>query len=526
VSTTLIDKTVRDLHEESSYIIFQEGGLVHAKNGGTGQIDFSGPDAAAVIQAAINALTNGGKIFIKSATYVIKTTLIISHSGIEVVGERGAVLKPYSASEPDPLIRVANVDSVRISNLKLDGGTAYTKGVEVYNCTNFKMFNCEVITFRRPIYIDTGTGISLESCVFKGLGTANPSGGLSIYVTGVTGFRLVGCEVAGGEHNGLGYGAIDFIIAYNYFHDNYDDVIDFNGAKHGLIVGNVFRDNQYYLSLEHECSEIAIVGNLFYNNYGISITDCQRISISGNAGDFSPDGYVIQITHGAETAPDLITIVGNQFYNSWYGAKVSGATRVAIVGNTFKHRGDYPAIALENSQHCVVEGNMLKDAPQGIVESGTSDYNVIQNNNVINVVRNRVVKVGANTRVGGNVGYDTENFKATGVSVAVGTGGTYGSASAITSPSGRVTLPRIKITWSGTFGTGETVTVKVEAVYSDGSTAYVEKSATAVGSQWLTDDDVLALITQGKDIVKLNVYAKSSAASTTVTVSVDAYGKA
>jgi hypothetical protein len=124
-----------------------------------------------------------------------------------------------------------------------------------------------------------------------------------------------------------------------------------------------------------------------------------------------------------------------------------------------------------------------------------------------------------------NRNYDTENFKSTGVSVPVGTGGAYGVAVSITSPSGRITLPRVKITWGGTFATGETVTVKVEAVYSDGSTAYVEKSATATGSQWLTDDDVLALIAQGKDIVKLNVYAKSSAPSTSVTVTVDAYGK-
>jgi hypothetical protein len=126
----------------------------------------------------------------------------------------------------------------------------------------------------------------------------------------------------------------------------------------------------------------------------------------------------------------------------------------------------------------------------------------------------------------GNKGYDTENFKSTGISVAVGTGGVYGSASAITSPSGVIAYPRVKITWGGTFGTGETVTVKVEAVYSDGSTAYVEKSATAVGSLWLTDDDILALITRGKDIVKLNIYAKTNLSSTTVTVTIDAYGKA
>jgi hypothetical protein len=125
----------------------------------------------------------------------------------------------------------------------------------------------------------------------------------------------------------------------------------------------------------------------------------------------------------------------------------------------------------------------------------------------------------------GNVGYWTDNFKSTNVGVTVGTNGVYGSASTITSPSNIITYPRVKITWGGTFGTGETVTVKVEAVYTDGSTAYIEKSATATGSLWLTDDDIISLITQGKDITKLNVYAKTNLSSTSVTVTVDAYGR-
>ena len=43
--------------EPLSYIILQEDGLVKAKNGLTGKIDFSGTDAASVIQQALNALT-------------------------------------------------------------------------------------------------------------------------------------------------------------------------------------------------------------------------------------------------------------------------------------------------------------------------------------------------------------------------------------------------------------------------------------------------------------------------------------
>jgi hypothetical protein len=86
---TLIDHTYKDPHEETSYIIFQENGLVHAKNGRTGQIDFSSADASAVIQEAINALPNGGVVFVKDidpATFTISSMpanvlVIMSYGG-------------------------------------------------------------------------------------------------------------------------------------------------------------------------------------------------------------------------------------------------------------------------------------------------------------------------------------------------------------------------------------------------------------------------------------------------------------
>jgi len=52
-----------DQHEESSYIIFKKDGDIFARNGDSGNIEFSGTDAATVIQDAINALgANGGVI--------------------------------------------------------------------------------------------------------------------------------------------------------------------------------------------------------------------------------------------------------------------------------------------------------------------------------------------------------------------------------------------------------------------------------------------------------------------------------
>jgi len=50
----------------ASYIIFIDGSTYYAKNGTTGQIDYSGTNFTTITQSVIDALgTDGGKVFIK-----------------------------------------------------------------------------------------------------------------------------------------------------------------------------------------------------------------------------------------------------------------------------------------------------------------------------------------------------------------------------------------------------------------------------------------------------------------------------
>jgi hypothetical protein len=170
--------------------------------------------------------------------------------------------------------------------------------------------------------------------------------------------------------------------------------------------------------------------------------------------------------------------------------------------------------------------NVIFDNLSGGIDEGFhSDYNQFSNLIFRNVTTPIVNKVGEHTWIYKCIGYDTENFKVANKSVTIGLNGSYGPPTVITSRSGRISYPRVKITWGGTFQSTETVTVKVEAVYTNGSTAYTECPATATGSFWLTDDNINQLITDGKDIVKLNIYAKTNKASTSVTVTIDSYGK-
>jgi len=107
---------------------------------------------------------------------------------------------------------------------------------------------------------------------------------------------------------------------------------------------------------------------------------------------------------------------------------------------------------------------------------------------------------------------------------SIGVNDVYGDVAGFKSPLGRFRWLRVKITWGGTFAAGETVTVKTEIVYHDETKRSIEKSATATGEAWLTEDDLHFLWEHGKRVVGINTYAKTNLATTAVTVTVDYYG--
>lgn len=121
-----------------------------------------------------------------------------------------------------------------------------------------------------------------------------------------------------------------------------------------------------------------------------------------------------------------------------------------------------------------------------------------------------------------NVGY----LLAKSVTPTPGTSGSYGSAETISVPSNaRGIIPlSISITWGGSFLTGETVTVRITATFSDNSTQSITKSATATGTQDLNPADLQGLFKDGVYITQLSIDASSDQASTSVTVTVDVYG--
>jgi hypothetical protein len=106
-----------------------------------------------------------------------------------------------------------------------------------------------------------------------------------------------------------------------------------------------------------------------------------------------------------------------------------------------------------------------------------------------------------------------------------GTGGAYGTAVALKPGTKRGVVPlSASLTWGGTFGTGETVTIRLTAKFSDNTTASITRSATATGTVLLNPADLKDLFKDGVYITEIDVDSSSSASSTSVTTSATIYG--
>jgi hypothetical protein len=111
------------------------------------------------------------------------------------------------------------------------------------------------------------------------------------------------------------------------------------------------------------------------------------------------------------------------------------------------------------------------------------------------------------------------------VSLTPNLGGTYSSPVTITPPSGKGWIPLfVKLSWSGTFSSGETVTIKIVFTYSDDTTTVYVKDSSATVDYWLSNSEVASLFKDTAYIKHIDVYAITNTTSTNVNCSAYFYG--
>jgi parallel beta-helix repeat protein len=378
--------------ETASYIIFKdEEGIVYAKNGLTGEIDFSRTDASTVIQAAINALTNGGKIFVKAGTYECGSPIILK-SNIAIVGEGmdvttlklgNGVNYPFVYNENAAGATGSWDTNITMEDLTLDGNGENQQTTTVWGQTNmvvtFYADHLENFVLRRVKFYNgrdynlrLGFSYSNDNYVRDGLvdsciiaKTTNSGGGnCDLLGRRVT---YINCEAYDSARDGFDFnGQVVTAInlkshnnAYNGFYVegrpntgmpcysvHYIDCQAYNNTNSGFVIDTAH--------------DILVLGGKFYLNYG------HGISIK-NAESTSPNTYNIRI-EGADIFNNNQDAVATPTTNQFGIVIGSYVTDVGII-----------ACSIFDDQTTVTQ-------KRGIVISGTS---TIKRINILNNIIGR-----------------------------------------------------------------------------------------------------------------------------------------
>lgn len=391
--------------EPYGYIIYIDiGGNICAKNGYTGNIDYKGACAATVIHIAVNALTNGGKIFIKNGTYVLTSTPTIATKYITMEGEgRNAVLKIANNTQKN-ILNITNNWCV-IKNISFDGNNAnntnvvgdYTTQNGIYisgaNATNILITDCYIYnTCHEGIHVYNGakdviiSNNFLKSCGNMGVGNYN---GDSIKGSTVSKLTIIGNNIEDSDHGINSYQMTDSIICNNYIKATEGNGIRISASSHrNLIEGNfIYRAHDEGIEVTAGSNYNEIIGNWIYQ--------CAIVS-----------GY-----GGIRCLGDYTSIINNLIFEtqrSYDGISIYTANYIQITGN--RCIGNRDGIAINVVTYSFITNNVLENNTRyGLNEVGISDYNNIYQNQFRNNTVAALVKVGTNTKIKDNQGFLTEN---------------------------------------------------------------------------------------------------------------------
>ncbi len=306
---------------EASYIIFTDGSTVYARNGLTGEIEFSGIDASTVIQSAINGLTDaphlnlkGGLIYFHPAFYYIDTPITINgtslYDGIRFVGAN-SISTQLRPTGNFPVFLLFNIGhELNFENLGFWINSSLDASYTTYMIDS--SIGAEWVSFdncwfgRGNAIRIVGSQLKINNCIFEGV---HKSINITSYATANTGIYDI-------SHNTFTKLPVDAVcihlmsgnitkpwyVQYAVIGDNefYTETSDANAT--GLLLYYVRRSkvhdnlfaNIHYPIRENTGSDI----NQIYNNYFYGDTGDTAISKTGaNTELYGNKGYTWVINH-------------------------------------------------------------------------------------------------------------------------------------------------------------------------------------------------------------------------------------
>lgn len=370
-----------------SYTVYQVAGVTYAKDQ-NGYNEFSGTNAGAIIQEALNTLgTAGGRILVTAGQYELTSPILINRSFVSLVGEgfgfgsgsTGAnkgegVTVLYSNSAID-LIQVngsgTKLHGIEICNLNLygSGKTNGYAGINTFETDQMHISNIFAANNQYGFYVSRDDASYIRDCtmLWNGYGIYITAGG---YITNY--LKVTTCEISDNDNYGVWLSATHCLIQGCTLVRNGHNIYFYSG------IGNRIISN--------------VVG-LTSTEAGIELRSQEHIIVSENQIFSSGDHGITAFTNCLD---GLIT--ENNIYNPSQRGANSGSGIVIQ---------DSSNMTVSNN---VVSGDNVTPYKFGIEEKGTADYNLISVNKIVSgYASGAIQKLGANTIVQNNAGYLTEN---------------------------------------------------------------------------------------------------------------------
>ncbi len=340
--------------ETASYIIFSGSSQYYVKNGSTGKIDYSGSDACTIIQAAISALTSGGKIFVKRGVYGNDGEYIALKNHIHLYGE-GSTFEPfgsYSIVTPPYMpptrfkfrVSMSNVIGAGVHNIGIvpdafRAGEAAIAGYSIHYCIFERV---SIAGFATGIEISTLDEVNsysslnqiLYPIIFNavdGIKLTKNGAGYKAEVTQIIGGGIYGKSIGEPTARGINITDGDFTtimgtILVNcttgiQISDSYNQVISphFESVVTGILLDQTVEANQFISLIG--MGRGGVVTNwindhgTIYNELGIYLKNMGKVLAtkdtqllyenSGTATISAPSG---SLAHGLVSAPTIVNL--------------------------------------------------------------------------------------------------------------------------------------------------------------------------------------------------------------------------
>ena len=389
-------------------------------------------------------------------------------------------------------VKITNTLVLKSSGQRILGADSYTSVLRWYGLPNGLMINASYSNAR------------IENIKLDGLGTSGVNGinlakNRSTYNQILRNVRVWAC-------GGVGIQGYDSDTPAYFANDGYYEKCQTSYCTTGMAFRvpnqsliNCMFDNCTNGLAAYTNSKVNLSGCIFStNSYDIKYNSAQITCF----GTWFENGTQEIFSTFSDTAPSLslLVMMGCHIHTLTtqpYAIDLSGTTTsgsFVFVGNNFDASSTTTAVYLSDNVN-----------------------NLISHNNNIGTVDglNSLVKNDYATRI-----------MAASYLPAVGLNNTFGAYTYVTKPDGFTTFmpQQVKINTSGTYQSGETITVHIEVGFFDyGTTMIVEKQFTATGDYCYTAADLAGLLKDNNYIRNIKMQVRSSKATSTVVATVTPY---